>query len=93
MEEARIRGGDAVPAERVDEGAEVPGIVEATLADGLPRFAVENLRIEFQFPDDFERLALGIVVEAGHPDLRACARGTFDSFNEVGPRANPHHVA
>jgi len=47
----------------VDEGAEVARVVKATLADGLPRLAVENLRVKFQFPDDFERLTLGIVVE------------------------------
>ncbi len=69
------------------------GVVEAALADGLPRLAVENLRVEFQFPNDFERLALGVVVKAGQADERACAWGWLDGLDEVSAGADADNLA
>ena len=64
LEELGIGRGDAVPAERVEVGGKMSGLVEPALSDGLPRFAVEDLPVEFELPNDLECLALGVVVEA-----------------------------
>ncbi len=65
------------------------GVVEAVFANGLPGFAVQDFRREFQFPYDFERLALGVVVEAGETNESAGAVGLLlDRAHEIGAGAN-----
>ena len=71
----------------------MPARFAAALADGLPRFPVENFRVELQFPNDFERLALRVVVETGHADQRARAWGGMDGLNEVGAGAKANDLA
>ena len=92
LEEPRVRGGDAVPAERADEGAEVAGIIKTLAADALPSLAVHDLGVEFEFPDDFEFLALGVILEAGERYLRAVGR-RLDGVHEPGPGAALHDLA
>lgn len=92
LEEPRVGGGDAVPAERADEGAEVAGIVEALTADAFPGLAIHDLSVEFEFPDDFEFLALGVVLQAGERYFRAVRR-RLDGVYEPGPGAALHDLA
>ena len=65
LEERRVGGGRATPAEGVEEGGEMVWGVEAVFAEVGPGFVVENGAVEFAVPEDFEFLALGVVVGAG----------------------------
>ena len=64
LEELFVGGGYAVPPESVDVRGEVLGSVEFAFADLRPCLFVEDKRIQFHFPDHFERLALGVVIDA-----------------------------
>ena len=44
--------------------SEVPGGIEASLADALPRLFIQDLGLEFEFPNSLKRLALSIVIHA-----------------------------
>ena len=50
LEELRIRGRDAVPAERVEIGGKQPRRIEASCCDPVPRLPVEEFRVQFGFP-------------------------------------------
>jgi type II secretory pathway component HofQ len=64
LEEARVRGRDAVPAEGVEVGGEELGGIEATRGEAVPTLARDDLGVDFALPQHFQRLALGIVVQA-----------------------------
>ena len=70
LEEVRIGRGDAVPAQGVQEGAEVAWWVEAPGADGAPRFLLEDPAVDLEVPVDLQGLPLGIVVRAREADAR-----------------------
>ena len=80
LEDPRVRGGNAVPAQGVEERGEgFPGI-EALRPDGFPRLAGDDFSIELKFPDRAEVAALGIIVHAGQVHHRAVGTRccTFD---------------
>ena len=94
MEDPGIGGSDAIPAQRMDEGAEVAGIVEAVFANGLPGLSVQDFGRKLQFPYDFEGLALGVVVKAGKTDKGAGAVGLLlDGPHEIGAGADADNLA
>ena len=68
LEEVRVGGRDAVPAQRVEEGGELARGVEALGREILPALLLEDPAVELVVPEDVERLALGVVVGAGEPD-------------------------
>lgn len=74
LEEARVGGGDAVPAQGVQVGREQPGRVEAAAGDAVPAGIAEDAGIDLHLPKRLERLALGVVVEAGHANERTVHR-------------------
>ena len=74
LEEARVGRGDAVPAQRVKEGRELPRRVEALGGQVRPAFVLEDLPVELVVPEDGQGLSLRIVVGATEPDDERLAR-------------------
>ena len=70
LEEVRIGGGDAVPAQGVQERAEMAGRVEAPAADVVPRLLLEDATVDLEVPVDLQGLPLGIIVGAREADAR-----------------------
>ncbi len=89
LEESRIGGSDAPPLERVQVGGEACSRIEAPLARRGPRRAGEDLGVELSFPEDLQRFALCVVIEAGEPDARiVLGHGRrSDVLDEVPARA------
>ena len=65
LEEVRVGGRDAVPAQRVQKGGELARRVEALGGEVLPALLLEDPAVELVVPEDLQRLALGVVVRAG----------------------------
>jgi len=57
-----------VPAERVEIGGEVPRFIEPLLTDLGPPLGIKHLAVEFDFPQDFQRLPLGVIINAREPN-------------------------
>ena len=95
LEERRVGGGGAAPPQRVQEGGEVIGRVEAPLPEIGPRLVVQDGAGEFILPEDFEFLALGVVVRAGEADAGGLAGfgGRDDLFDQPVAGADAHHFA
>ena len=94
LEEVRIGSGHAVPAQRMQEGAEVAGRVEAPRADGAPRFLLQDAAVDLEVPIDLQGLPLGIVVGAREADPRGCGRrGGLHRLHEPAPRAHLDELA
>ena len=85
LKEVRIGGRDAVPAQSVQERAEVARRVETPGAEVGPRFLFQNSAVDFEVPVDLESLTLRIVVGAGQTHARRFARGRFDGFYQPAP--------
>ena len=52
LKETGIRGGDAVPAERVEEGGEEFAGIESLATNGVPSLLCNDFGTEFSFPQD-----------------------------------------
>lgn len=72
----------------MDVGTELPGRIEASAADAFPGLLIEDLAIQLELPDNFQRLALCVVVQAGQTHQSAGGRSGFNRFDEV--RAGPN---
>jgi hypothetical protein len=64
LEKVRISGRDAIPPQRMEEGRELPGRIKPLGRQVLPAFFLEDLPVEFVFPEHLQGLALRIVVRA-----------------------------
>ena len=95
LEEVRVGGRDAVPAQRVEEGRELARLVEALGGEIPPALLFEDPAVELVVPEDLERLALGVVVRAGQlHDGRTGRRPDLDDLlDEPTPRAHLHQLA
>ena len=71
-----IGRGDAVPAQRVQERGEAPRIVEPASGQVVPALLREDAAVDLVVPQDFELLALRVVVGARKPDDRAAPAGS-----------------
>ena len=67
LEEVGVSGGDAVPAESVEVGGEEAGRVEIAVGERVPGGG-GLAGVQFVFPENFEGLALGVVVNTGEFD-------------------------
>ena len=85
MKEVRIGGRDAVPAQSVQERAEVARRVETPGAEVGPRFLFQDAVVDFEVPVDLQSLALRIVVGAGQTHARRLTRGRIDRFYQPTP--------
>ncbi len=74
LEEVRIGRGDAVPAQRVQEGAEAARRVEALGGELGPAGLLQDAAVDLAVPEDLDLLALGVVLGAGEADDRGLAR-------------------
>jgi hypothetical protein len=90
LEQLGIGGGDAVPAERVQIRGEQPRLIKPAFGDRVPGFAGEDFRIEFAFPQHFQRLPLVVVIDARQPHQRIVTGSLRRAgvFNEVQPLAH-----
>ena len=70
LEQIRVRGRDAVPAEGVQERCKAAGWVEALGREILPALFLQNPAVDFVVPEHVEGLALGVVVRTGQSDQR-----------------------
>ena len=95
LEKWRIGRGDAVPAQRVQVGAEEPCLVESALADGAPRFLVQDARVELVFPNGVERLSLRVIVHTCemHHGVAAAVAPWLDFLDEPRARSGTHHLS
>ena len=91
LDQPRVGGGDAVPAEGVEEGGKATGVVEAPLAQRVPALVVEDPAVQFALPEDLERLALGVVVGAGQADDRRAA-GLLHRLDQPLTGPHPHQL-
>ena len=66
LEQVRVGRGHAVPLQGVQVGREQLRRVESPARDLLPGFGRDRLGIDLLLPEHLERLALGVVIEAGH---------------------------
>jgi hypothetical protein len=68
--------------------------VEAALGQVVPAGACQNLGIDFGLPEDFEGLALGVVVEAREPNQGSVVWGGRRSnvFDKILPLAGVNDV-
>jgi len=86
LEEAGIGGRDGVPLEGMEVGGEAARRVQRRRSAQTGLCGADDARPELSFPEDRERTARGIVVEAGEAHkgvLVANARGGDDFVNEV----------
>ena len=89
LEEVRVGRGDTVPAQRMQEGAEVAGCVESPGADAAPCFLLQDAAVDLEVPVDLQGLPLGIVVGAREADARGRGRGDLlHRLHEPAPRAD-----
>ena len=95
LEEVRVGGGDAVPAERVEEGRELARSVEALRREVLPALFLEDPPVELVVPEDLERLALGVVVGARQADQGRLAgnRWRLDVLDQPRPGTDLDQLA
>ena len=95
LEEVRVGGGDAVPAQRVEEGREVPGRIESPRGEILPALLFQDPAVDLIVPVDIERLALGIVIGTGKAHETGVPRGIgLDPLlNEPSARPDFHQFA
>jgi hypothetical protein len=79
----------------VQVGREESRQVETPRRQVLPGFAGQDGQIDFLLPEDFQRLALGVIIKAGEPDKRRVhCRGRQHYFlNEVLPLADADDLA
>ncbi len=90
LEQVGVGGGDAVPAQRVQERREAAGVVEAALGEVRPAFLREDPAVELVVPEDLQRPALRVVVGAGQRHQRRAARQVrrHDLLHEPAPGAH-----
>jgi len=67
LEEVGVSRGNAVPAEGVEVSGEEARRVEFAVGERVPG-GLGWAGVELMFPEDFEELALGVVVDAGKFD-------------------------
>ena len=95
LEEIAVGGGDAVPEERPVEGGELPGFVELPLRETLPAVVFEDPAVRLVVPEDFERLAGGVVLGAGEADDGGLVRRRWglDLLDDPLARSHLHQGA
>ena len=70
LEQVRVGGRHAVPAQRVQERREPARVVEAPLGEVLPALFLEDAAVDLVVPVDAQRLPLRVVVGAGQRHQR-----------------------
>jgi hypothetical protein len=86
LEEAGVGGSDGAPLEGVEVGGEAAGLVEGGGGADATLGRADDAGAELALPEDGERAALGVIVEAGEADegvLLADAGGGEDLIHEV----------
>ena len=93
LEQVRVGGRDAVPAQGVQERAEVARRVEAFLPQVAPRLLFQDAAVDLEVPVDVQGLTLRIVVGAGQTHPRRLARGLVYGFHQPAPRTYLYQFA
>ena len=77
---ARIGGCATVPPHRLEVGCKVVGGVESPGSQRLPAPAPADLRIDLVLPQDFQRFALGVIIDTEEANERGVSSGRLDAF-------------
>jgi hypothetical protein len=93
LEQVRIGRCHEVPAQRVEIGGEVLGIVEALRTELLPASGLDDPTVGLVVPKDFELLPLRIVLRTGELDDRGCPLVRTDVLDKPAPRTDLDQVA
>ena len=95
LEEVRVGGRHAVPAQRVQERREPAGVVEALLREVAPALLLEDAAVDLVVPVDPQRLPLRVVVRAGQRHQRRAAGGLGrrDLLDQPAARAHLDQLA
>ena len=95
LEQPGIGRRDRVPAERVHVGGEPARGVKTARPERRPRFGFQDAAVRLAVPEDFEFLALGVVVRAGQGDAGGMAGGwgRDHPVHEPRPLANLDELA
>ena len=95
LQEIGVRGGHAVPAQRVQERREPARVVEAPLGEVRPALFLQDAPVDLVVPEDPQRLTLCVVVGAGerHHGRRAGELRRRDLLDEPTAGADLHQLA
>ena len=93
LQEIRVSGRDAVPAQGVQERAEVARRIEALGAEVAPRLLLQDAAVDLEVPVDLQGLTLGIVVGAGQAHPSALVGRLLDCLDQPAARAHLHQIA
>jgi len=72
-----------------------PWCIEAALGQVIPGLRRQNFRINFLFPEHFQGLSLGVIIQAGHADQSGVGwiGGLNDFFDQILPLADSDALA
>jgi len=92
LKEVRVGCRDRVPAQRVEEGRELPRVVEPLRCDVVPSLFLKDEAVGLVVPVDLQCLALIVVVCACQSHKRRLARrgSRADVVDEPAPRADEY---
>ena len=93
LEEVRVGGRDAVPAQGVQERAEVARRVEALGAEVAPRLLLQDAAVDLEVPVDLQGLPLGIVVGAGQAHPSGLLGRLLHRLDQPAARAHLDQIA
>ena len=94
LEEIGLRGGGAVPAQRVRECSEVARRIEPPAGQIRPALFLQDGAIQLVIPEHGKGLALGIVVRARQGHLRRAAIVIVKHvFHQPLAGTHPHQIA
>ena len=88
LEQVGVGRRDAVPAQGVEEGGELPRRVEPFRREIGPALFLEDQAVDLVVPVDLEALALGVVVSAGEAHERGCGSVGYHLLDQPAAGAN-----
>ena len=88
LEQVGVGRRDAVPAQGVEEGGELPRRVEPFRREIGPALFLEDQAVDLVVPVDLEALALGVVVSAGETHERGCRSVGYHLLDQPAAGAN-----
>ena len=88
LKKVAIGGGGGAPADGAEMGGQDVGLVRKASAHAGPAVGVENPCADFGVPDHLQRLALGVVGNAGEAQRLDRAGGGVDRLDQPRPPAH-----
>ena len=92
LEQVPISGGRGIPAERAQVGRENSRIIGSDLGDGSPAFIAQDRAVELRVPQQLDRLALGVIVDAGQAKGGQAVADAALVLDQPAPGADAHEI-